>query len=51
MTALADLGVVADAGALLVELAHRLGVDVPNELSHTTLERSSAGGPAGGSSD
>jgi electron transfer flavoprotein alpha subunit len=51
MTALADLGVVADAGGLLVELAHRLGVDVPDELRRKTLEHSSTGGPAGGSSD
>jgi electron transfer flavoprotein alpha subunit len=29
MTALADLGLVTDAGALLVELARRLGVPVP----------------------
>jgi len=30
MTAMADLGLVADARALLVELARRLGVDVPD---------------------
>ncbi len=30
MTAMADLGLVTDARALLVELAHRLGVDVPD---------------------
>lgn len=33
MTALADLGLVTDAPALLFELARRLGVAVPTELS------------------
>ena len=32
MTAMADLGLVTDARALLLELAHRLGVDVPTDL-------------------
>jgi electron transfer flavoprotein alpha subunit len=32
MTAMADLGLVTDARALLVALAHRLGVDVPQEV-------------------
>ena len=32
MTALADLGLVTDAAALLFELARRLGVDIPAEL-------------------
>ncbi len=33
MTAMADLGVVIDAQALLIELAGRLDVDVPDTLS------------------
>jgi electron transfer flavoprotein alpha subunit len=33
MTAMADLGLVTDARALLVELAHRLGVVVPTDLA------------------
>ena len=33
MTAMADLGLVTDAAALLVELADRLGVEVPAERS------------------
>lgn len=33
MTAMADLGLVTDARALLVELARRLGVAVPEELT------------------
>ena len=33
MTAMADLGLICDAAALLVELADRLGVAVPAELS------------------
>jgi electron transfer flavoprotein alpha subunit len=32
MTAMADLGLVADAGGVLVELAARLGVSVPGEV-------------------
>jgi electron transfer flavoprotein alpha subunit len=32
MTAMADLGLVTDARSLLVELARRLGVDVPADL-------------------
>lgn len=32
MTAMADLGLVTDAKALLVELAQRLGVAVPTDL-------------------
>jgi electron transfer flavoprotein alpha subunit len=32
MSAMADLGLVTDAGALLVELAHRLGVALPASL-------------------
>jgi electron transfer flavoprotein alpha subunit len=32
MTAMADLGLVTDAGALLVELARRLGVELPPSL-------------------
>ena len=33
MTAMADLGLVTDAGALLVELARRLGVEIPAEVA------------------
>jgi electron transfer flavoprotein alpha subunit len=33
MTALADLGLVTDARALLIELARRLGVEVPADLA------------------
>ncbi len=33
MTAMADLGLVTDAAALLVEVAHRLGVAVPDGLA------------------
>jgi len=32
MTALADLGLVTDARALLIELAHRFGVPVPEQV-------------------
>jgi electron transfer flavoprotein alpha subunit len=35
MTAMADLGLVTDAGALLVELARRLGVGLPAGLADT----------------
>ena len=33
MTAMADLGLVTDAGALLRELARRLGVEIPAEVA------------------
>jgi electron transfer flavoprotein alpha subunit len=34
MTAMADLGLVTDAGGLLVELARRFDLPVPNEVPH-----------------
>ena len=40
MTALADLGLVTDALPLLVELAGRLGVEVPVEVKEAADDRS-----------
>ena len=37
MTATADLGVITDARALLVELAIRAGLEVPAELAATEV--------------
>ncbi len=49
MTGLADLGIVADGAAVLVELAHRLGVDVPEALDHSRHGQPAAGATSGGS--
>ena len=48
MTALADLGLVADAGALLAELARRLGVAVPEALDHAHRTATGAKATTGG---
>ena len=47
MTAMADLGLVCDAAALLVELAGRLGVAVPGELDGVPRVPSGAEGAGG----
>jgi hypothetical protein len=38
MTAMADLGLVTDAGELLVEMAHRLGIEA-GTLPATEVDR------------
>jgi electron transfer flavoprotein alpha subunit len=48
MTALSDLGVVADARATLIELAARLGVAVPERLRGQPAAGPGPGRPAGG---
>jgi electron transfer flavoprotein alpha subunit len=51
MTAMADLGLVADATTLLLELAGRLGVTIPPELEAATVSaRSTPSSPSSPSS-
>jgi len=45
MTAMADLGLVTDAGALLVELARRLGVPVPSAAGAAADSAAAIPGP------
>jgi electron transfer flavoprotein alpha subunit len=39
MTALSDFGIVADAPQMLVALARRLRIDVPERLAHLVSTR------------
>ena len=50
MTAMSDLGIVADAPAILVELARRLGIAVPDgvaQLVSTGSGTAASGGTTG----
>jgi electron transfer flavoprotein alpha subunit len=40
MTALAQLGIVTDAAPLLIELAERLGLEIPSTLNPSTIKES-----------